>query len=401
MLIILALITTINARAQNEVTCTFTSINSNITTNTSLSATTLYRVEGCIHVTSGITLTVPAGATVLFEKTSDASLIVDKGAYIQVLGTSNNPVKFTSDQQPGFRNPGDYSGLVINGKATNNFSGNAMTISGRTCSSDAGGSDDDDSSGVLKYLRLEYSGYGITLASVGRKTILEDIMVSYPERNAFEFLGGTAQAKRLIAFNAVQNDFVFNYGNRSKVQQALGLRLDASANYSTAPFSNGVLIANSICVFFRGEGGMLQAYRFAATTDPGKHWLQQPLNSKGTAILCPGHYQNCYKLGLHRGKYKALIQSGPVSVYRDANKDEKADIQNTKVETGYFGINIHRALPEGITSYVGTHSAGCQVFQREKDFAFFIALCERHHKWYGNSFTYTLLNEEDLLTTVN
>lgn len=233
------------AIAQNVVDCPFTSITSDITTNTTLSASTLYRIEDCIHVTSGATLTIPAGTKVMFEKSSNAGLNIDKGAYLIVEGTSGSPVVFTSDQEPGQRNRGDYSGLVINGKATNNFSSNAMTTENRTCNVDAGGTNDNDSSGVVKFLRIEYAEHGLTLASVGRKTVIENIMVSYPEMSAYEFLGGTAQAKRLIALNAKENDFVFNYGNRSKVQQAFGLRLDAAANYGSAPNSNGILIANN------------------------------------------------------------------------------------------------------------------------------------------------------------
>ncbi|HTN46722.1 MAG TPA: T9SS type A sorting domain-containing protein [Flavipsychrobacter sp.] len=233
------------AIAQYEITCPFTSITSDISTNTTLSAGTVYRIEGCIHVTSGATLTIPAGTVVLFEKSSNAGLNIDKGSYLLVQGSASAPVIFTSDQIPGQRNSGDYSGLVINGYATNNFSGNVMTTTSRNCNVDAGGTDDNDSSGSIKYLCMEFSKYGFTAASVGRKTAIENVMISYPERNAFEFLGGTVQARRLVAMNARESDFVFNNGNRSKVQQALGIRLDPSAHYGGAANSNGVLIANN------------------------------------------------------------------------------------------------------------------------------------------------------------
>ncbi len=240
-----SLIGTAPAMAQHEVTCDFTAITSNITTNRTLSASTLYRIEDCIHVTSGATLTIPAGTVVMFKKAVNAGLTIDKGAYLIVQGTSGSPVVFTSDQQPSFRNPGDFSGLLINGQATNNFSSNAMTTENRTCNVDAGGTNDNDSSGVVKFLRIEYAEHGLSLASVGSKTVIENIMVSYPEKSAYEFWGGTARAKRLIALNAIENDFVFIYGNRSKVQQALGLRLNAGSNYGTAPNSNGILISNN------------------------------------------------------------------------------------------------------------------------------------------------------------
>lgn len=67
------------------------------------------------------------------------------------------------------------------------------------------------------------------------------------------------------------------------------------------------------------------------------------MNPKGTAILAPGQYQSSHKIGLHRGKYKALVQHRPVTVYRDNNKDSKYDLEPTKKDTGIFGINIHKA----------------------------------------------------------
>ena len=238
-------IATAPALAQHEVQCPFTSINTNITTNTTLSSSTIYRVEDCISVTNNATLTIPAGTVVLFEKASGAGLTIEKGASLVVQGTAMNPVVFTSDQEPSFRAAGDYSGLLINGEATNNFTSNAMTTTARQCDVNAGGTDDDDNSGSIEFLRMEFPEYGLTLASVGRNTVLENIMVSYSNRNAFECWGGTFTARNLVAYNAGENDFVFNYGNRSKVQGALGMRLDPAANSGTAPNSNGVLIANN------------------------------------------------------------------------------------------------------------------------------------------------------------
>lgn len=128
------------------------------------------------------------------------------------------------------------------------------------------------------------------------------------------------------------------------------------------------------------------AHYFKATTLPGKPYLLDPLNRKGTAILVPGQYQGAYKLGLHKG-YMALKQVKEVLVYRDSNKDEKLDLG--KVEAGLFGIDIHRAGL--LSSVVGMHSAGCQVIQSRDDYKQFIDLCSLSAQRWGNSFTYTLL----------
>lgn len=130
------------------------------------------------------------------------------------------------------------------------------------------------------------------------------------------------------------------------------------------------------------------------TTDPGLYYLRNPLNIEGTAILYPGQYLNTYKLDLHQGKYLALCQRlGKVKVYRDANKDDRYDTEETA--TGMFGINIHKAGAD--SSQVNKWSAGCQVFQKEKEFNEFIVLCKKHRAVHGNKFTYTLLTEADLI----
>lgn len=114
------------------------------------------------------------------------------------------------------------------------------------------------------------------------------------------------------------------------------------------------------------------------------------MNSAGTAILMPGQYRGSHKLGLHRGKYEALVQKHPVRVYRDSNKDNKYDMNPAKAQTGLFGINIHKAGQN--STWVDNWSAGCQVFKKSNDFADFISIVKKAIKIHGNSFTYTLFD---------
>lgn len=133
------------------------------------------------------------------------------------------------------------------------------------------------------------------------------------------------------------------------------------------------------------------------TTDAGTYWLENPMNSKGTAILVPGQYRSVYKIDRHLGKYDALCQrGGEVSVYRDNNKDKILDMNDATVDKGYFGINIHRSNPYSESHLVNKWSAGCQVFQAVSDFNEFMLICDRAKGIWGNSFTYTLLEEKDL-----
>lgn len=135
---------------------------------------------------------------------------------------------------------------------------------------------------------------------------------------------------------------------------------------------------------------------YIATTDPGENALVDPLNDKGAAILVPGQYKS-YRLDLHKGRYIALCQrEGKVKVYRDNNKDKKYDLDESSIEEGYFGINIHRASTRGDTKYINSWSHGCQVFGNIDEYYEFISICEKASDVWGNKFTYTLLEAKDL-----
>jgi hypothetical protein len=150
---------------------------------------------------------------------------------------------------------------------------------------------------------------------------------------------------------------------------------------------------DEIHVFFKNGGGQWVHYQFAATTDPGTYWLKSPMHPQGTAILMQGQYRGAYQIGLHRGKYYALVQRLPVTVIRDYDRNAVLVFMNGRPDTGLFGINIHRASVIGTTKQVDKYSAGCQVFSDINDFNRFMQLCENHRKLYGNSFTYTLIDK--------
>ena len=137
---------------------------------------------------------------------------------------------------------------------------------------------------------------------------------------------------------------------------------------------------------------------YVITTEPGTSILRRPINSKGTAILVPDQYRSTYKIDIHGGKrkYTALCQrSGEVQVWRDGNKDGKPDYVGSK-DKGFYGINIHRQWGSDEREYTGGVSAGCQVFQSSVDFYEFMETCNKAADKWGNSFTYTLINEADL-----
>ena len=104
-----------------------------------------------------------------------------------------------------------------------------------------------------------------------------------------------------------------------------------------------------------------------------------------------------YCPGLHRGRYRALVQVNPCTVIRDANRDAILDYDGPR-ETGLFGINLHRAAARGSTLTVGPHSAGCQVVQRAHDLAYILALVDGQKKQCGTDFiSYACLPVNDLI----
>lgn len=174
---------------------------------------------------------------------------------------------------------------------------------------------------------------------------------------------------------------------------------------------NSTNIPNSfddlIIDFWKYQGNWnIRAY--PSTTDPGTYWLKNPQPKLGTAIVKEGQYLGLWKIGVHQGSYKALVQKGPITVIRDNDKDNELDYNSKIEETGIFYINNHRANDNGKSINVDKWSAGCQVLQNREifnpdnnqvkvhEFDYHLHLCELSAERYGNSFTYTLINEKDL-----
>lgn len=177
----------------------------------------------------------------------------------------------------------------------------------------------------------------------------------------------------------------FRLATRPGELNIVGLRAD-----STVPNR----FDDTILVLYADDRGRWTLKAWPATTDPGTHWLRQPMSPQGTAILKGNmQYPGVYAVGLHKGQYEALVQrNGPVTVIRDYDRDAVLDFMNGREATGYFGINIHRASRTGTSVTVDRHSAGCQVFADAGDFEEFMTLCRTHRDRYGNAFTYTLFD---------
>ena len=177
------------------------------------------------------TLTIEPGTTIYGESATNGMLVINRGAKIMAEGTKDAPIVFTSSKEEGNRARGDWGGLVINGNATIN-----------ACSDDAaagcealgeggtgwyGADNDDDSSGVLRYVRVEFAGRivspdnelnGIAFQAVGSGTTIEYIQVHMNKDDGIEFFGGAAQAKYVLVTGAADDSFDWTDGWRGKGQ---------------------------------------------------------------------------------------------------------------------------------------------------------------------------------------
>jgi len=210
----------------------------------------VYTMVGWIYVTEGVTLTIEPGTIIKCsdynfdgEKSANGtSLIIKMGGKIHAAGTVNEPIVFTSAEPKGKRQASDWGGIIICGKARNNQG--VMMIEGGV-DAPHGGDDDDDNSGVLRYVRIEFGGYpyaldneinGLTMGSVGRGTTIEYVQVSYCGDDSFEWFGGSVNGKYLIAYHGWDDDFDTDNGFSGKIQFALGVRDPKIADQSN---SNG------------------------------------------------------------------------------------------------------------------------------------------------------------------
>ena len=172
----------------------------------------------------------------------------------------------------------------------------------------------------------------------------------------------------------------------SKGPNIVGVRNSATGQVVTNAFDDTLTISYI-------ENGEWKFNSWPATTDPGKKGVQQFHNRKGVARLIPGQYRGVWAIDKHQGKYEALCQrNGDVDVWRDGNKDLIFD--EILKDSGMFGINIHKAGQDSV--WVENWSEGCQVFKRVKDFDEFMKICRKASKIWGNKFSYTLIESNDI-----
>ena len=201
-----------------------------------------YLLKGWVYVADGAELTIEPGTVIKGDKDTKAALIVERGGKLFAKGTKDAPIVFTSEMPKGQRRPGDWGGLILCGRAHNNQTEQQIEGGPR---SKHGGSDDNDNSGILSYVRVEFAGYpfqtdkeinGITLGSIGSKTQIDHIQVSYSNDDSYEWFGGNVNCKYLVAYHGWDDDFDTDNGFSGNVQFGLSIRNSRLADVSQ---SNG------------------------------------------------------------------------------------------------------------------------------------------------------------------
>lgn len=244
------------AKARSELACTYETLSGNISANRTLTATTTYKLDGCVTVKSGATLTIPAGTLLLGLKTPTAggksALIVEKGARLNISGTPANPVVFTSDQPAGSRRPGDWVGLRVFGQAPNN-NANTLTVDLGCSLYSGGGTINADNSGSMQYFQVHYAGAqatggdfsqaGIMLNSVGTGTVFDHVQVTNTLNDAMAVFGGLVKLANVAAYNTDRTDYRYEFGYKGNSQFLAAMRLDNAAIPSALAY--GVNVVNN------------------------------------------------------------------------------------------------------------------------------------------------------------
>ena len=181
----------------------------------------------------------------------------------------------------------------------------------------------------------------------------------------------------------------------------VGIRNSESGTKVTNKFDDKITLSYKTGTDKNGKGGTWHFHCYDCTTDPGTHWVENIMRKDGVAILKPGQYKGSHIIRKHQGRYEALGQDRPVSVYRDDNRDQWYNLYEESVQTGLFGINIHRATKYANkkSTQVDKWSAGCQVIAANNDWREFMSICRKARNTWGNRFTYTLLESNKILTS--
>ncbi len=211
----------------------------NITVNRTLFSDTVYTLSGFVKVQNGATLTIEPGTRIIGDTTQpSSSLWILRGAKLVAVGTAAQPIVFTSARSAGNRKPGDWGGIVIIGNGIINRTGSPILTEGSAAGQAenyAGGTDNADSSGALRYVRIEFAGYDVSngagqelnaLSSyaVGSRTVYEYIQTMAGLDDSFEWWGGAVDGRYLVSYESGDDHFDWSEGYSGQNQYLIAFQ---------------------------------------------------------------------------------------------------------------------------------------------------------------------------------
>lgn len=357
-----------------------------------LTADKKYLMKGQVFVRNGQELTIEPGTVLLGDKRTRATLVIDRGGKIFPEGTVEKPIVFTSGQEPGVRDRGDWGGLVILGRANVNQPNPA--IEGITPEVNFGttGSTqfDNESSGVLRYIRVEFAGIelspnnetnSISMGGVGRGTIMEYNMVSFGGDDGFEWFGGTVNGKYFISHAIWDDDFDCDYGWSGNVQFGLQIRYPGFADQSQSngfecdngpndtdvePYTTGTF-SNITVIGPIKEGSTVSNGNFAHAIDLRRRTAASIFNSvftgfpRGIRMNQPSVLQN-YQNGLGVLENNILVYATEANAFLAGSGVNAQDVRNyfeasNTVIAGPFSDAIHTQLGLNPNIFYGSRLA--------------------------------------------
>lgn len=235
-------------------------VSGDITSSVTWTAGNVYELSGVVTVRGGAKLTIQPGtyikASVNTTGVQNGVLVVAKDGEISAVGTSSDPIVFTSrylldGDASTTGKPGDFGGVIILGNAKINVGDKLIEGLANESKFHYGGSDDADNRGNFQFVRIEYAGFqlatnievnGLTLGGVGSGTTIDHVQVSYGLDDGFEFFGGTVSPSNLIALASDDDQFDFDNGYTGIIQYAIAIA-DKNSTHSVSggnSDSNGI-----------------------------------------------------------------------------------------------------------------------------------------------------------------
>ncbi len=325
----------------NNNTTENTILSGKINTDRTLKASNTYTLRGLVYVTDGATLTIEPGTKIVGEKNTRGALIVTRGCKLIANGTAQQPIVFTSDQATPQR--GDWAGIVLLGRARTNASYNGTPglgeAEGGINNGDGlglyGGTDDNDNSGTLKYVRIEYAGYaflpdkelnGLSLYAIGKSTTISYVEVSYANDDSFECFGGTVNLDHIISYKTLDDDLDTDNGFSGNVQFAICQRDSSVADVSGSNGWESDNDANGIAVIMPSGQTAVQ---------PQTKAIYSNITMIGPKATTANTGNSLFKNGaqIRRNSaisiFNSVIMGWPVGLYIDATTGTPTDANIT------------------------------------------------------------------------